>query len=412
MLLRARTVLPITREPIADGAVRVRDGRITAVGRWADLRRSEAGPALDLGDVALLPGLINAHCHLEYTSMAGLIRPQPSFSAWVKSIISLKAQWSYSEFAESWLRGAAMLLETGTTTVANIQSSLELLPEVLEATPLRVISFLEIIGLRDAEPAACPLQRAMRRLHSLRWGRFDAGLSPHAPYTTTPRLREAAARHAAEHGCRVTMHVAESSEEFEMFMRGNGPMHRWLRSQRDMDDCAIGSPVQAVARAGLLSERFLAVHVNYLWHNDATLLGGARGSVVHCPNSHAYFGHSRFPRGELTQAGVNLCLGTDSLASTRAPRGGTPVLSLFDEMRALMAVDSTVSPKRALEMATANGARALGLAGRVGELAEGAEADLIAVRCDARMSDAEEHVVHHSGPVERVMIGGGWRRGA
>src|SRR6266481_1800052 len=140
--LRARTVLPISRPPITDGAVLISGDRIAAVGRWRDLSAKFYGKVLDLGEVALLPGLVNAHCHLDYTNMAGQFPPPKLFTDWIKLITTTKAGWGYSEFAESWLAGSKMLARTGTTSVGDIESLPELLPEVWQATPLRVFSFL------------------------------------------------------------------------------------------------------------------------------------------------------------------------------------------------------------------------------------------------------------------------------
>ena len=91
----------------------------------------------------ILPGLINAHCHLDYTGLAGQIPPPRTFTDWIKSIMTAKAGLSYTEYATAWLRGARELLESGVTTVADIEAVPELLPEVMESTPLRVISFLD-----------------------------------------------------------------------------------------------------------------------------------------------------------------------------------------------------------------------------------------------------------------------------
>src|SRR5262245_12818152 len=142
--LRARAVLPVFRPPIADGAVVIAGQHIVAVGRWRELSSQFGGPVTDLGDAVMLPGLVNAHCHLDYTQMAGLFPPRKSFCDWIKLITTEKAQWTYSDFAQSWLEGAKMLLRSGTTTVGDIEAAPELLPEVWDATPLRVISFLEM----------------------------------------------------------------------------------------------------------------------------------------------------------------------------------------------------------------------------------------------------------------------------
>ena len=191
-----------------------------------------------------------------------------------------------------------------------------------------------------------------------------------------------------------------------MFMYRRGPMHDWLHLQRPGDDCGHGSPVRHAARHGLLGPHFVAVHVNYLWDDDARLLGDSGSHVVHCPQSHAYFRHQRFPAPDLAAAGVNLCLGTDSLASTRGPGGGRPTLSMFDEMAAYMAHDSTVSPAEVIAMATVNGARALGIGDGTGTLAPGAPADLCAIPDEPSVSDVHEVVLGHRG-----VAAGTWIRG-
>ena len=148
IILRARTILPVSGPPIADGAIVVSLRRIRAIDRWRNLRSHLSGKASDLGDVLLLPGLVNAHCHLDYTHMAGLIPPMRSFTNWIRSITAIKSEWSDADFAASWLDGAQMLLQSGTTTVADIEAIPSLLPAAWKETPLRVLSFLEMIGVR------------------------------------------------------------------------------------------------------------------------------------------------------------------------------------------------------------------------------------------------------------------------
>ena len=122
VVLRARVILPVSQPAIEDGAVFISWGRLAAVGRWRDLRRKAPARPRDLGEVILLPGLVNAHCHLDYTDMAGAIPPPKHFLDWIEGIIALKAAWSYSDFAQSWLNGATQLLRSGCTTVADIEA--------------------------------------------------------------------------------------------------------------------------------------------------------------------------------------------------------------------------------------------------------------------------------------------------
>lgn len=407
MLLRARHLVPVSRPPIENGAVLVQGDQIAAVGRWPELRGDNV-PVVDLGDQILLPGLINAHCHLDYTGLAGRLTPPKVFPDWIKSLLTLKAGLGYTEYAHAWLTGARMLVESGTTTVADMEAVPELLPEVWTATPLRVMSFLEMTGVRSRRPPESILAEVCDLLDRLDLSGGQTGLSPHAPYSTTPALLKRCAEWSRMSGRRVAIHVAESEPEYQMFMYRRGAMHDWLRGQRDFSDCGHGSPVQHVQAAGLLSPRTLLVHVNYLWDPDAQIIAGSRSHVVHCPRSHRFFGHRRFPRRELAAAGVNVCLGTDSLASVLPGRGAPLTLDMFEEMRTLAAGSSDLAPAEILRMATVNGAAALGLGGRAGEIAPGTPADLIAVPCTEPQETAEQNILQHRGQVAASMIGGRW----
>ncbi len=451
MLLRAHIVLPMVRPPIENGAILIRGKHIAAIGRWPDLS-SFADEVIDLGDAIILPGLINAHCHLDYTDMAGMISPQKSFSDWIKSMLALKAQWSYSDYAQSWINGAKMLARTGTTTVADIEAVPELLPEVWTATPLRVCSLLELTSVKSRRFYKEIVSEAVAIIDSVRHEKCFAGLSPHALYSTSPELLQCSAAIAREKNWLLSTHVAESDEESEMFENRRGPLFNWLKTQRDISDCGI-SPVQQLERLGVLSEKFLAVHANYISESDAALLGQRKCSVVHCPRSHEYFRHKKFPYELLHRAGVNICLGTDSLASVRSarvPRAGSGVapqpslnkpgsdwepplisgersfrrdaenrtrdacaphafeLSLFSEMQTFAKANPDVPTEKILQMATLNGARALGMQKQIGELTPNAFADLIALPFSGKISGAHEAVLQHQGEVFASMVDGNW----
>jgi cytosine/adenosine deaminase-related metal-dependent hydrolase len=409
LVLRARVVLAIRRSPIENGAVVISGNRIVAIGRWRSLRTRHSGAVLDLGESLLMPGLVNAHCHLDYTDMAGMFPPTKSFCDWIKLITTEKSQWSYSDFAQSWLAGARMLVRTGTTTVGDIEAVPQLLPDVWTATPLRVISFLEMTGIHSRRHPDAILAEAIEKIDSLPRGRWIAGLSPHAPYSTLPRLMKRCGTVARRRRWRMATHVAESAAEFEMFNGARGEMFEWLqRSKRDMSDCGGVSPVQHLARAGLLCVNLLATHVNYLSAGDAQLLAHQQASVVHCPRSHDYFRHAEFPRRALAKAGVNICLGTDSLATVRKPPRRNIELNMFDEMRSFASRNSGLSPERIVRMATINGARALGLRGKAGELAKNAFADLIALPFTGRTSESYAAVLQHTGNVTASIIDGEW----
>jgi cytosine/adenosine deaminase-related metal-dependent hydrolase len=358
-----------------------------------------------------MPGLINAHCHLDYTNMAGQFEPPKVFSDWLKDITSTKAGWSLADYTESWRAGAEMLLRTGTTTVADIEAVPQLLPHVWNATPLRIISFLELIGITSRRPPETVLQEALEKIDAVTEGRCQIALSPHAPYSTVPELLRLTAQAARRNKTLLSTHVAESSLEFEMFTRAKGAMFDWLqRSGRDMSDCGLGSPVRHIERCGLLTPSLVVVHANYLAPGDAGILARNGVSVAHCPRSHAYFRHGRFPARRLMRAGVNVCLGTDSLATVQRTRDRSLELNMFKEMHAFAERESWVSARRIVRMATVNGARALGRAGQLGEIKAGSQADLVALPFKGKLGNVHNAVVEHEGDVAASLIDGQWAK--
>ena len=169
---------------------------------------------------------------------------------------------------------------------------------------------------------------------------------------------------------------------------------------------ALARRYSILERNGALHENLLAIHVNYLAPGDAELLARGKVNVVHCPRSHDYFRHQPFPLKELSEVGVNICLGTDSLVSVYRKPKQKVALNMFDEMRALAKGHPSLAPATILEMATVNGARALGMAGQIGELSPGAFADLIAIPFAGKVADANAAALHHAGNVSAAMIDG------
>lgn len=410
MLLRARVLVPVTAPILEDGAVLISEGRIAAVGPWNDLRRNHGGPSWDLGDSVVFPGLINAHCHLDYTHFAAHLAPARTFTEWLQGVLALKGQWSYSEYAASWVDGARQLVGSGCTTVLDYEAVPELLPEAWADAPLRVVSAIEVTGVRSGRSAEEIVAEAVQVLDGLGHGlqRHRGALAPHAPYSTRPELLRRVAEVAHERGCLVTSHVAESVDEFEMFTHARGPMFDWLRDQRGVSDCGRGSPVRQVAEAGLLANRCLLAHVNCLADGDAELLSSGPVAVVHCPRSHVYFDRPPFPAEALAAAGVPICLGTDSLLSVLKAGRGAPSLSFLEELAAATRTLPGWGPDTIFRAATTVAAAALGRGGELGELREGAAADLAMVPFSGTPGQVLESIVHHAGPVTGLMVAGRW----
>ncbi|MCL5099422.1 MAG: amidohydrolase family protein [Candidatus Omnitrophica bacterium] len=401
-------VAPISRPPIDNGCVRISGDRVIAIGPWETVVSSLEEPVIDLGDAVLLPGLVNAHCHMDYTHLAGRIGPTKTFTGWIQAIMTHKAGWSMTNYAQSWAAGAQMLVRSGVTTVADMEAVPALLPETAGRFPLRIFSFLELIGIKKEIPASDVIRPVLDQVRFFETAGGRIGLSPHAPYSTTSKLLRLSVRMARKWQWRLASHVAESEEEFEMFMHQGGPLFEWLKNQRDMSDCGRGSPVQHLEANRVLGPCLLAAHVNYLAPGDADLLARRGVSVVHCPRSHAYFRHAPFPHGDLSNAGVNICLGTDSLATVNQPAGVRLELDMFHEMRALSAAHPELLMETIVRMATINGAKALGLEGKIGELRPGVWADLIALPYRGSPAQVYEGIAQHSGGLIASMIGGRW----
>jgi cytosine/adenosine deaminase-related metal-dependent hydrolase len=253
------------------------------------------------------------------------------------------------------------------------------------------------------------LSETLEKMQSLDHDRCAVGLSPHAPYSTVPQLLRGAAEAAQQKSWLLCMHVAESKTEYAMFKEAKGEMFDWLRrSGRDMSDCGAGSPVAHLERCGFLKDNLLAIHANYLGRGDASLLARRGVSVIHCPRSHTYFKHDPFPLDRLLKAGVNVCLGTDSLASVLKHGRQTIELDMFAEMRQLAQAHPSLSSKAILKLATIHGASALRQRGAIGQLSKDAFADLIALPWTGKPRSLADAVLEHRGAVGASLINGKW----
>lgn len=404
MLIRARHVLPVCAPPIDDGALLLREGRVAAIGTWTDLRRETAGvEVVDLGEQALLPGLINAHCHLDYSGMRGAILPPESFSAWIGRINALKRELTDDDYLQAIQDGFAQCLRAGTTSLVNIEAFPELMPR-LPAPTLRTWWCYELIDIRLRIATDDVIRGALSFFQERPGWLGGFGLSPHAPYTASAELYRLARAAGRVHGMPITTHLGESMDEHEMFLHARGPLHDFLAGLgRPMDDCGQNrSALTVLFEREAIGPDCLVAHLNLLTARDEELLSPGAPlhglSVVHCPSSHAYFRHPEFPFDRLRALGANLCLGTDSLASAAS-------LDLRAELRLFASHHPELSPAELLDLITRHPAAALQQAGRLGCLAPGAQADLLAVPVELG-DDPLETIVRSAVPPSAVWVGG------
>jgi aminodeoxyfutalosine deaminase len=381
MLYLADSVLPISSAPLTRGAVRVEEGEVVAVGPACELTAQPGEPVTDLGASTLLPGLINAHCHLDFTRFKGSISPKQGFTEWIKTINALRRSFTTRDYIEAIAEGFEMLAQSGTTTVANIEAFPELLPH-LPVPPLRTWWFLELIDVRSRINEDETLLGALSFFESHPEWLGGFGLSPHAPYTASVDLYRLARTCGEKYGMLSTTHIAESVEEHEMFCNARGPLYDFLASLgRDNSDCGHGSALSHLIEHGVIGANTIIAHLNYLQDYDYELIASSGASVVHCPKCHTYFGHAPFPMKALRQYGVNVCLGTDSLASNTT-------LDMRAEMREAQVLHG-LGDREVVEMVLLNGARALDQVGKLGQISPGSVADMVAFPHDARESHAD-----------------------
>jgi cytosine/adenosine deaminase-related metal-dependent hydrolase len=394
MIIRARTVVPMEGPPIENGAVALGGDRIAAVGGFEEIRSSHAGDVTDLGESILLPGLINAHCHLDYTALRGRITPKESFADWIRAINAEKATLTQQDYIDSIRAGFSEAVGFGTTTIVNLTAFPRLIGAILE--PIRTWWFGELIDVRDPAHAGAIVEEAVEALK----GAKHWGLAPHAPFTASERLYALCEDFAVRAEVPLTTHLAESREEMQMFRDGYGPAFDFLKEiGRSMEDCGKETPLSRFLRKRSLPSRWIVAHLNELDAADFDLLANApKFPIAHCPRSHTFLGHKPFALDRLRALGFNICLGTDSLASNSD-------LSLFSEMREVIRKHPHITPRGVVEMATINGARALGQEDLLGVIRPGAAADLIALP-DIGSGDAFEKIVAFEGTILWMMTNG------
>lgn len=339
-------------------------GRISAIHDLPDRAHH------DLGNVAIIPGLVNAHTHLELSDVGAPLGPASPFTSWLRAVMAHRGGRTISGDA-AVTAGQSESMHHGTTTLGDIVGQ-PLSLATGETRPARTIAFLEILGLAP-ERAAPQLQRA--REHLAGEASVIRGLSPHAPYSVHPDLLRGVIDLAVKHHAPVAMHVAETQGELELLATGTGEFIPFLRELGVWrpDAIAPGSRPLDSLRELARVECALVIHGNYLDDDETEfLVAHPNLSVVYCPRTHAYFGHALHPWRKLLSRGVNVALGTDSRASN-------PDLSLFGELQFLRQLAPEFDPAQLLQLGTFNGAFALGVEHETGSLALGKSADMAVV---------------------------------
>jgi cytosine/adenosine deaminase-related metal-dependent hydrolase len=384
---RAAWIVPIHRPPIRNGWVEIERDRISALG-GPDV----AGDVIDLGDVAILPGLVNAHTHLELSYLKDRVPAGGGFVSWIRGILAARRQRpdpSAPEILEAIERAIEQAMATGTVLVGDIANTLVSF-DLLARSRLAAVVFNEVIRFAGAD-AGKIADDAVRRIERLaQTDLVKPSLAAHAPYSVSPAVFQALHRAVERHGLPAcSVHLSESPEEVEFVRTGEGPWRALLEEMGTWDVSwrpPAVSPVEYLDTLGFLDARVLAVHGVQMTAPDLARLKACGATLVTCPRSNLHTGAGLPPLQAFYDSGVAVAVGTDSLASA-------PDLNMFAELAEMRRLAPDVPAARLLDSATREGARALGFGGEFGTIAPGRRARLLAVTLPPRTDDVERYLV-------------------
>jgi 5-methylthioadenosine/S-adenosylhomocysteine deaminase len=386
--LAARWVLPVAAPPIERGAVLLGgNGRIEAVGPDALVPRPAGVAEEAFPDAVLIPGLVNAHTHLELTGLGTGSPPEPDFRSWIGWVRRVKETRDPDEFAAAARLGLQECWAGGVTTVGDTGDSGSVARALAELGGSGV-AYHEVFGPHPSQAAESlvGLQGRVEELRRWEGARVRLGVSPHAPYTVSGPLCAAVARWARAEDLPLAVHLAESHAETELLRHGTGPFaEAWRERGIPLPTGAGCSPVEWVERHGVLGERTLCIHMVQADGADLARLARSAAAVAHCPLSNAAHGHGAAPLGAYLAHEIRVGLGTDSVLSV-----GTP--DLLAEARAARRL-AGLDADAALALATLGGARALRLDEEIGSLEPGKWGDCAVVLPRSPAGEPAEQVL-------------------
>jgi cytosine/adenosine deaminase-related metal-dependent hydrolase len=373
---RAKYILAEADLLLVEAGVHISDdGRISSVEPWSDSPTIHEAEVVNWGSAVIMPGLINAHAHLELSALHGQLTNFHSFTDWILQLIEKRRLWAKEDFLTSVRTGAEAVLQSGTTLVGDVSASgWSCLGGC--GLGLRRVVFEESTGLLPSGVDSALSQIQARFDQSVPDPLLIRGISPHAPYSVSPELFRCLAGFSHSRGFLLATHVAESSPEVQFLQFGTGEFREFLLRLGALPDSWKSpqlSPIAYLDSLGVLSPSAILIHCNYLDPDSMKRILASRASVVYCPRSHDFFGHDQHPVRQLLDLGINVALGTDSLASNNS-------LSMLDEMRHLYKTRKDLKAEEILNTATANGAAAFRLGGVLGCLRPGYWADLAVLK--------------------------------
>jgi len=414
----ADVVVPVVSPALDNGAVAVQDGKILVVGSRDHVMDVVAPSQETRWDGVLMPGLVNAHAHLQYHGMAELGQAvHADFEAWS---VAFDDMYDSIHESEDWsaaaIAGASEALRQGTTTIADICTDLGAV-DALPRAGLSGISFFETLGHTAEQWAQSERSVFLDSLDAfapLLDAGFRVGVSPHAPYSIDTAVLADVAEIGRALGLRVHTHLGESTFEDDYYRTGTGPLADFVATfGRDFEILTNGgvgkSAGEFAFELGLLGDGCHVAHGIYLGSDDRKLLRDTGTAVALCPRSNATIGLDEAPVADYLAEGNHICIGTDSLSSS-------PSLDLLEDLKALHDIATrqgytkTDLAHRLLRAATIDGAKAIGMdvgEFRVGALEPGRQANVAVLALDTEAHEAEQEIVARgAGACVATIVGG------
>jgi cytosine/adenosine deaminase-related metal-dependent hydrolase len=391
--LRARWVLPVASPPIDEGWVAIDEGRVVAIG--AERRRSSrpaSGAEVDLGRAALMPGLVNAHTHLELAWLAGRVPASDRFTGWVRDLMAVRRTEpdpSADRVLEPMRRAILSSRAAGVALIGDVANTLVSVPALIAVDQPAAV-FFELLRFRASEADAVVAEALLTLATARPDPSVRVTLAAHAPYSVSaPLFRQIHAAVSRDPASRTCVHVAESAEEIELLAQGTGPWRALLEALGAWDqqwEPPRATPVEYLEGLSVLGPQTIAVHGVQLTTADLRMLAARGTTLVTCPRSNRHVGVGDPPIARFYESGVRVAVGTDSLASA-------PDLNLWSELRAMRTLAPHVPARQLVESATRAGAEALGFGADFGTIEPGRRSALIAVDVPAAVGDVEEYLV-------------------
>jgi len=379
LLLKSKYLLKDPYSVIDNGAVLIDGGKIKFAGCANDINNHEPCQIIDLGSSAIVPGFVNTHTHLELTHLHNFMNYNGNFTDWIRQLVNAKKEWTKSEYLSSIRSGIESSLESGTTTVSDITRNGLALDE-LQKSKIRKRLFYELIDF-NPDSAESTIGNFKNMTDGIRQDDLlSIGIFPHAPYTVSEKLYRECKKVSRGLGISIATHISETNDEVEFLTRGTGKFVSLLNDFDMLNNWTPPGlrPVNYMKNIGFLENGCILVHCNYLTGEEVDQVEESNSTIVFCPRSHKYFRHKDHPFYKLKDRGINIALGTDSLASNDS-------LSILDEMKYIYTQHKKIKPQEILNMGTVAGAAALNMADSIGKIEPGFDADIAVIDFNKEM---------------------------